>query len=319
MATGRRPSARYDHCAAAVGSKVVVVGGAEEHGNLNDVHILDTHSLQWLPTEAEGQRPSPRTMHYSALVGSKLYFFGGGGLGSAAADNDQSVYVLETAGQVHWKHYKPQPAPPARHGHSLTAIGANIYLYGGMAGTTLFEDLWVLDTTTLGWQEVATTGVKPGARSGHAAAAVDARLYIHGGLVMQDNAASAADDFYVLDTNTGRWRPVALACAPVHRRLDHTLTTVPIHVGSYSDAESVPVVSPQVMPSAVKFVDITDQLSAEVSQLPGEAAAASVAPASAGSILAPALLLFGGMDLEGGVFNDCLLLRLSETDDGGLQ
>ncbi len=318
---GDAPPARYDHCAAAVadGSVLVVVGGAEEAGNLADVHALDLGTLAWRRVPATGTAPSARTMHMDAMLGNRLFVFGGGHQGPEPVD-DVATYALEMpAGE--WRRVATS-GPAARQGHSLTAVdGRLLVLFGGMAGAQFLDDLWVFDPATSAWKRQLPKGPAPRARSGHAACAVGTKLYVHGGLAVVSGVPAALDDLWVLDVAKMAWRPVELACAPIPGRLDHTLTAVTVTVGTDAkggDSDASAATSAATSAAAtsaasaaatsadagVSIADITAQLAATA----GPSASAPVAPAASGSRV-PALLLYGGVDVAGNTYDDCLLLR----------
>lgn len=46
-----------------------------------------------------------------------------------------------------WSQPKVNGSPPcSRHGHVSVAVGADIYVHGGMAGTNMFDDLYRFNT-----------------------------------------------------------------------------------------------------------------------------------------------------------------------------
>ena len=83
----------------------------------------------------------------------------------------------------------------------MVAIETNVYLHGGMAGTSVFDDMYKLNTVTYTWTSLSPTGDVPEARTAHAATAVKQNLFVFGGM---SGIGSALDDFYMLNTGKNK-------------------------------------------------------------------------------------------------------------------
>lgn len=106
----------------------------------------------------------------------RLYVFGGG-LSSDSPAPDPVVYCLDVGKQescrrecgiclpysltgaekLFWVRMttpEQQPSPCPRLGHSFTAVGGKIYMFGGLDGDQTFDDLWIFDT---GWATVCVS------------------------------------------------------------------------------------------------------------------------------------------------------------------
>ena len=113
----------------------------------------------------------------------------------------------------------PGGGPPPLRGASLTAIGGNLYLFGGLAagrgrdcadgplstscliGATPQNETWRLDPLTWAWSPLITTYSPPG-RERHAAAAINDRLYIFSGRSHPDGTRDGGPylpDMWVFD------------------------------------------------------------------------------------------------------------------------
>jgi len=55
--TGQCPSARAGHTCTALGTKLFVWGGGDGEHYLNDLHILDTETMQWSQAYSRGSSP----------------------------------------------------------------------------------------------------------------------------------------------------------------------------------------------------------------------------------------------------------------------
>lgn len=296
------------------------------------------------------------------VVGSKVFIYGGGDQGSVPV-TDAQVHVLDLDT---WAWSQPTvngtTAPPVRQGHTMAAVGTKIYLFGGMAGQTIFGDLWVFDTTTFEWteheveSEAGPSGEVPVARSGHAAAVIAGSMYVMGGLSLAGGQPAALDDFWQMNAATMKWTTPKLETAPINGRLGHSMCPIRMDgsvgasattgAGVSADAEggagggsAAPekVSEAAITPDGAHAADhaaageagaavSTGTSSGDVDEvpvlnditplftdaLPGEPSLPSgtTSAASAVQVETPnALFIFGGMDMQGAMFEDSLLFR----------
>ncbi|GBF92507.1 hypothetical protein Rsub_04611 [Raphidocelis subcapitata] len=140
---GNVPVARWAHAAAAVGSLLFAYGGVGQVV-LDDLAVLDVDLMTWraLKPRAASPRDRPGKLHAAAMAaaGGTLWLFGG----QQGRKFLRELYALDTDA-MSWALAAPAgPAPPARAGHTLTAVdGAGVFLFGGQ-GKKLFDDLHVL-------------------------------------------------------------------------------------------------------------------------------------------------------------------------------
>lgn len=189
-----------------VGNLLVVFGGtaSSEGGSFtyfDDVWALDTDTatsplLNWTSVSATGSsKPSARYGHAATVVGTRVYVFGGRGERGAVFNDLWALDVNTWA----WSRLPSSSAPPSpRFGHSLTAVGGRLVVFGGWDGHRANGEIWVFDEGTLSWSRPRVGGTPPRARQGHAGA-LDARagrLLIWGGVTYTGlrggDAASAA-------------------------------------------------------------------------------------------------------------------------------
>jgi len=152
-----------------VEDKLVLFGGyycspdMEVETYLNDVYVLNLTLMEWVKPSVEGEAPPPRSAHTANFVKGKMFVFGGV---TSQQKNFNDVYVLKTSlsGPFQWKKIEPKGIPPApRHGHSAAVTGSNIIYYGGRGNgpkTTIYDDLFILDTSTGTWVVKASTNYR---------------------------------------------------------------------------------------------------------------------------------------------------------------
>lgn len=77
LTTGSPPSPREDFGMALVGSKIIIYGGFNESGALNDLYRIDMLNLTWNKVQTGGSTPSPKRGVESTRVGNRIYITGG--------------------------------------------------------------------------------------------------------------------------------------------------------------------------------------------------------------------------------------------------
>ncbi|KAF7237273.1 Rab9 effector protein with kelch motifs [Varanus komodoensis] len=259
-------SPRYEHATFIPESQPTtlwVYGGASETGNRNCVQVLDLRTGTWESPEVTGTPPSPRTFHTSsAAIGDRLYVFGGGEKGVDPV-LDQKLHVFDSGARSGWKRGRgllqraysgreepnsctnsspmlatlswSQPQvrgrpPAARHGHVMVAVQNRLFLHGGLAGSTLYDDLFSIDTTDMEWVAMAATGSVPQGRAAHSAAAFRDHLYIFGGM----DPTGALDTMYKYHIEKNHWTRVEFKSPSPPGRLDHSMCVIPWKVSAGS-------------------------------------------------------------------------------------
>jgi len=104
--------------------------------------------------------------------------------------------------------------PSCRAGHSATAVGSDIVLFGGAicegGPYTFHDDLHILDTKKARWQVVNKSGLWPPARAQHACVLLSSnRLLVVGGY-----SNRVLCDCWLLDLTTSRWSALKSEGAP---------------------------------------------------------------------------------------------------------
>ncbi|KAA3471695.1 serine/threonine-protein phosphatase BSL3 [Gossypium australe] len=212
---GPGPGPRYGHVMALVGQRfLMAIGGNDGKRPLADVWALDTAAkpYEWRKLEPEGEGPPPcmyatasarsdgllllcggRDANSVVFVNARLHVSGGALGGGRMVEDSSSVAVLDTAAGV-WCDTKTVVTSPRtgrysadaaggdasveltrRCRHAAAAIGDLIFIYGGLRGGVLLDDLLVAEdlaaaeTTTAASHAAAAaaaTDVHPGRLSG---------------------------------------------------------------------------------------------------------------------------------------------------------
>jgi len=214
------------HSSALVGSKIYVFGGFDGHGTNFDLSIFDPYARTWTnvsKSQVKGIAPPSRTNHASAAVGKNLYIFGGNN------NNEQGRYqvlddlcVLNTQTLTWIRPKVSGDIPCARSGHTLTAIGKNLYLFGGGVWNETdgwvhkFNDIHVLDTETMVWTKPVCSGVSCDTSTFPISFSVGRFLFVFGGGSKPLHCVT--NDMYCLDTATFQWaKPEADGTKPQPR------------------------------------------------------------------------------------------------------
>uniref|UniRef100_A0ACD5W5H2 Uncharacterized protein n=1 Tax=Avena sativa TaxID=4498 RepID=A0ACD5W5H2_AVESA len=208
---GDKPSPRFDHAAAMVGSKMIVFGGDSGHQLLDDTKILSLDKLTWDSVASKvrvspgGCSPKFRPCKGHCLVpwGKNVILVGGK---SEPPSDRISVWTFNSETEI-WTHMEAKGnIPVARSGHTVTRAGAVLILFGGedTKGKKL-HDLHMFDLKSLTWLPLNYKGAGPSPRSNHVAALYDDRiLLIFGG----QSKSKTLNDVHALDFETMVWSRV---------------------------------------------------------------------------------------------------------------
>ncbi|XP_010260388.1 PREDICTED: rab9 effector protein with kelch motifs-like isoform X3 [Nelumbo nucifera] len=208
MVKGIPPSPRDSHSCTTVGNSLFVFGGTDGKTPLKDLHILDTSSNTWMTPSVVGEGPEAREGHSAALIGKRLFIFGGCGKswnGSTEVYYND-LYILDTETFM-WKHALTSGTPPsARDSHTCSSWMNKIIVVGGEDASDYYlSDVHILDTDTLVWRELYTSGQVLPPRAGHSTVAFGKNLFVFGGFT---NARNLYDDLHMLNVESGIWTKV---------------------------------------------------------------------------------------------------------------
>uniref|UniRef100_A0A1D1XJC7 Acyl-CoA-binding domain-containing protein 5 n=1 Tax=Anthurium amnicola TaxID=1678845 RepID=A0A1D1XJC7_9ARAE len=208
MVKGNPPLPRDSHTCTTVGNKLYVFGGTDGKNPLNDFHVLDTSTNTWVVPITYGKGPDAREGHGAALVGNRLFIFGG--CGKSAYNSGEvyydDLYIFDTVNDF-WQCAATYGTPPsARDSHTCSSWRNKIIVLGGEdASDCYLSDVHMLDTDTMVWKELNTSGQMPAPRAGHSTVALGRNLIVFGGFTDHRNLY---DDLHVLNLDTGVWNKV---------------------------------------------------------------------------------------------------------------
>jgi len=214
------PGPRAAHSCNLVGTRLYVFGGWNGKKGLNDLHVLDTETMEWSSPTVTGTAPTTRNNHATFVVGTKLYVHGGHDGSKWLAD----LHMLDTATEEHrWSIPVVAGKPPsARACHTTTRLGRKLYMFGGYDGSKCFNDLDVLDLDTMTWIQPRVSGQLPQARNAQTVTVVGKRLFLFGG----HSGNKHLRDLNVLDTETMTWTQPEASGVPPPGLRGHTANLI---------------------------------------------------------------------------------------------
>ncbi|KAJ1427275.1 Kelch-type beta propeller [Sesbania bispinosa] len=202
---GDKPTPRFNHAAAVIGNKMIVVGGESGTGLLDDVQVLNFDRFSWTTASSKLYlSPSSLPLKIPACKGHSLVSWGKKAIligGKTDLGNDRiSVWAFDTETEC-WSLMEAKgDIPAARSGHSVVRASSILILFGGEdAKRRKLNDLHMFDLKSLTWLPLHYTGTAPSPRFNHVATLYDDKvLYIFGG----SSKSRTLNDLYSLDFET---------------------------------------------------------------------------------------------------------------------
>ncbi|KAJ0680400.1 putative transcription factor WD40-like family [Helianthus annuus] len=238
------PGKRWGHTCNAVrgGQLLYIFGGyGEDNTQTNKVHVYDTTTRTWSEPDMQGTLPVPRDSHSCTTIGDKLFVFGGTDGNKPLND----LHILETSTNTWTTPFVRGEGPEAREGHSAALIGKRLFIFGGSGKScdTLveeyFDDLYILNTETMVWKRVATTGIPPSKRNSHTCVSWSNKIIVIGG---EDTQNYYLSDVQMLDTDTLTWTKLVTNGELLPPRAGHTTIALGKNLfvfGGFTDAEDL--------------------------------------------------------------------------------
>ncbi|XP_038988475.1 serine/threonine-protein phosphatase BSL1 homolog isoform X2 [Phoenix dactylifera] len=163
---GDKPSARVYATASSRSDGLLLLCGGRDSSGMpqSDAYGLLMHtSGQWEWTRAPGVSPSPRYQHSAAFIGARLHVTGGALRGGRTVEGEPAIVVLDTAAGVWLDRNGIVTSSRMRRSsndsdtslerlsccrHASASIGFQIYVYGGLRGDMLLDDLIIAEDTS---------------------------------------------------------------------------------------------------------------------------------------------------------------------------
>ncbi|KAK9057754.1 hypothetical protein SSX86_022592 [Deinandra increscens subsp. villosa] len=211
--TGDKPTPRYNHAAAVIGKKMIVVGGESGNGLLEDVQVLNFENFSWTTTSSRLYlSPSSLQLKIPACKGHCLVPWGNKVLligGRTTPPSDRvSVWAFDVEREC-WSLMEAKgDIPVARSGHTVVRAGSFLVLFGGEdIKRRKLNDLHMFDLKSLTWLPLHCQGAGPSARCNHVAALYDDKLLlVFGGT----SKSKSLNDLYSLDFETMMWSRIKI-------------------------------------------------------------------------------------------------------------
>ncbi|MBI2098838.1 hypothetical protein HYT45_00275 [Candidatus Uhrbacteria bacterium] len=214
--SGIKPSARWLHAAVydQTNDRMVIFGGDDGSNFLNDVKALSFSGGEngaWSSITPSGTAPSARRQcayAYDNNSNFMLITHGATGVNSFVGD----TFLLNLAsGSEAWNSISPSgTGPGSRRGMTAVYKSADdkFYLFGGYNGTSHFNDLYSLTSTTTSpaWATLSSTGA-PSARRSHAAgySPTQNKMVIYGGRADSDASFADSNNTYEYSVAGDSW------------------------------------------------------------------------------------------------------------------
>jgi N-acetylneuraminic acid mutarotase len=196
-------------------------------GYSNGLYALDTNTVTWRNIHVSGQKPPPVRHCGLCSTDGKLYMFGGygpplkqehiqeGGNWVEIGDGNgiNNVFYAFDLNKGEWNcvvdNCENRPEP--RNGHTLTAVGPTIVLFGGRGcnGSKL-SDIHLYNVRTQRWSHTKLSDVWPQPRCFHTACLIHSdNILVLGGI--GNDSRPCNDDAYLFDMELLRWYKVSIS------------------------------------------------------------------------------------------------------------
>ena len=195
---GAQPPPCSKHTMVAQGSRLFVALGEVARDR---VFVYDTSNHAWLQAEAATDAPAPLLSRSAGvLIGDEMITFGG--IDEDAHASSDALHVLDVP-TMSWHNLTPGGfTPTARMGCAACALGASMYIFGGVDADGYSATFVRYDASAMVWESPQLDGAAPGARVGHTmTTARNGWVYAYGGA----SGGRPLGDIFVLDLARSYW------------------------------------------------------------------------------------------------------------------
>lgn len=183
---------------ANVGNELYLFGGWNGRRYINHGLRFNVETLELVEEQPSNRLlPPPRRDHTLCAMGSCLLLFGGW---SHQYDGNE-LWLLSPNNGWQWQDIDVLGnAPCSRRGHSANVIGCDMFVFGGLFGSTKYlNDLHIFNGAERQWIQPQVVGLnRPPPRAWHSANVVaDSQIVIYGGC---SGRGDFLNDIWVFDT-----------------------------------------------------------------------------------------------------------------------
>ncbi|XP_073872679.1 rab9 effector protein with kelch motifs isoform X5 [Macaca fascicularis] len=271
----------------------------------------------WYTLTLPGDSPCARVGHscsYLPPVGNaktgKVFIVGGANPNRSFSD--VHAMDLETRMWTTPEVTSPPPSPRTFH-TSSAAIGNQLYVFGGgERGAQPVQDtkLHVFDAKTLTWSQPETLGNPPSPRHGHVMVAAGTKLFIHGGLA----GDKFYDDLHCIDISNMKWQKLSPTGAAPAGCAAHSAVAVGNHLyifGGMTPAGALDTMYQYHTVTCASEKEDSNSLTlnheAEKRDSADKVMSHSGDSHEEGQTDTLLCLVFGGMNTEGEIYDDCIV------------
>ena len=220
------PTARCNHAMATTPSGVLLFGGWDGSGFLNDTWLFNPITSTWGLLDTGSASPTNRGNHAMAATPSGVLLFGGQGDGGIFLND---TWLFNTATNTWGLLDTGSASPTDRCNHAMATTPSGALLFGGQDDGGIFlNDTWLFNTATNTWGLLDTGSASPSRRHSHAMAATPSGVLLFGGHGV-GHGVGYLNDTWLFNTATNTWGKLELTLtitAPSARYL-HAMATTP--------------------------------------------------------------------------------------------
>ena len=204
------PKGRAGHTFLAYGDNVILLGGYDDSGALDDIWMYDTSRDAWVICSYNrlNPHPLPRVDFDCCILKSKLYLFGG-----MQSDGEQvlimnDLWSLDLDSGI-WTMIMEECPVSERMGHVCVAVDNEYMLvHGGECMGKCFDDTWIYNANTNVWKtfpkDTNNQGSAPLGRCSHSACFQPESqvVLLFGGYTIEDGAPLYLNDLWAIEVST---------------------------------------------------------------------------------------------------------------------
>ena len=215
-ATSAAPSPRYNASGVydEAGNNLVIFGGRNSGGNLNEIWSFNLDTLAWTNiTPSDTNQPAKRFAHNAVYdpLSRRMFIWSGQGAGFY---ND--VWAFDLASRTWQKMMPSGTLPNPRYGSASVhdPISRRLVMFAGFTDMGRYGDTRAYDITTSAWIDLTPSGTNPEVRCLHTASydVLRHRMIIYAG-----QHSGPLDDIWAFDLTSKTWANLTPASRPSGR------------------------------------------------------------------------------------------------------